>query len=94
MCAASKLVFSSFHSLIGNLGDKLQDSDLGDLSHVHAIPYVDYFTFDRRIAAYTTMASKSLGMKQHEKLFPNIKSLIADFCKMPDPCGRRWPQCP
>lgn len=77
LCPASKLVFSTFHSLIDNLGDKLQDSDLGDLTHVHAVPYVDYFSTDRRIGAYITMASKSLAMKYHEKLFPNIKSLIA-----------------
>jgi hypothetical protein len=65
-----------FHSLMDNLGDKLQDSDLDDLTHVNAVPYVDYFTSDRRIATHIKAASVSLGMKHHEKLFPNIKSLL------------------
>lgn len=75
-CRGLKLVFSTFHSLMDNVGDKLQDSDLGDLSHVYAVPYVDYFTTDRRIASHVKPATKPLGAKQDAKIMPNIKALI------------------
>jgi hypothetical protein len=59
-----------------NLGDKLQDGDLGDLSHTHALPYVDWFTTDRRIAGHISAASKLLGTNHHEKLVRNIRELV------------------
>lgn len=75
-CPGSKMAFSAFHSLIDNVGDKLQDSDLGDLTHVYAVPYVDFFTCDRRISSHIVNASKIYGMNHHEKVFPNIKALL------------------
>ena len=75
-CPGTKIVFSTFHSLMDNLGDKLQDGDLGDLSHTHALPYVDWFTTDRRIAGHISAASKLLGTNHHEKLVRNIRELV------------------
>ena len=77
-CPSARLAFETFHSLVDDFGDKLGDGDLGDLSQLHALPYVDRFTSDRRIAAHVGKVSKALGTPHHDKIRPNVKDLMKE----------------
>lgn len=77
-CPSSRLVFEVFHSLVDDLGDKLGDGDLGDLSQLFALPYVDRFTTDRRIAAHVERISRVLGTGYYDKIRPNVKDLMKE----------------
>jgi hypothetical protein len=73
---ALKLVFATFHSLVDDVGDKLQDGDLGDLSHAFAVPYVDRFTSDRRISSHIRRACQTMNVECDGTLVRNIEELI------------------
>ena len=75
-CPSFRLDFEVFHSLVDDVGDKLEDGDLGDLAHIYALPYVDYFSTDRRIAAHTERASRTLGINYHEKIRRTVAQLV------------------
>lgn len=65
-----------FHSIVDDFGDNLNDGDLGDLAHIQVLPYVDYFTTDRRMASHLERVSRNLGVAYHEKIRRNITELV------------------
>lgn len=75
-CPALRLVFEMFHALVDNMGDQLEDGDLGDLSHAYAVPYVDLFSADRRITDYFRRASDAMGIPFHSRVHRNLRSVI------------------
>lgn len=78
-CPTVRLSFEVFHALVNNVGDQLDEGDLNDLIHLWAVPYVDFITTDRRIAAYLAQVSERLGKCCHQKLRQNIKKLVASL---------------
>lgn len=75
-CPSLRLGFGMFHSILDDFGDNLSDGDLGDLAHIQALPYVDYYITDRRIAAHVERVSRTLGVAYQQKLRPNIAQLV------------------
>lgn len=67
-CPAVRLGFEMFHALVDNVGDKLDDGDLLDMSHTKALPYVDLLCMDRRISDYVARASQRLGIAYDQKI--------------------------
>jgi hypothetical protein len=56
-CPGLRLGHEVYRALIENKTDIPETADFSDLAHVHAIPYVDLATLDRRMQHYCTVAS-------------------------------------
>lgn len=75
-CPGLKLSFAMFHAVVDNLGDDLQDGDLADLVHAWAMPYVDRFTTDRRMADYVARADRVLGTNYRARVTRAVPDVI------------------
>ncbi len=78
-CPSRRLVFETFHSLVEDLGDQLEDGDLGDFFNVQTLPYVDLFTTDKRIAAHIDRVDRRLGLTYASRVRRNVLDLIDDI---------------
>lgn len=78
-CPGLRVVFEVFHSLVDNLGDQLQDGDLGDMTHLYALPYVDVFVSDRRMAHYVEVSCRRVGLDLHRKIRRRLRDVIPEL---------------
>lgn len=75
-CPSLRLGFELFHSLVEDYGDALRDSDIGDISHAYALPYVDWLTTDRRIYAHVERVSRNIGIEYNQRIRRNLRELL------------------
>lgn len=80
-CPGFRLGYEVFHELLKNVGDKPEASDIPDISHINAIPYVDVATVDRRMHGYCSQVSRKLQKVQStidyaDRIFPGLNALL------------------
>ena len=81
-CPGLRLGYEVFHELVKNVGDKPDASDIPDLSHINAIPYVDAATLDRRMHGYCSQVGRKLQKAQStidytDRIFPSLNALLS-----------------
>ena len=77
-----RLNWEAFHALVANDSDQLHESDLGDVAHFPAIPYVDYATLDRRMTGYCRdiarrLAKANSSCDYERRVFRSLEEFIA-----------------
>jgi len=86
LCPGFRLGWELFRSLVANVTDELQDTDVWDNAHFPAVPYVDHLTLDRRMLGYFgEVANRILKLthaadyrnRAHSNLEELIQSLAA-----------------
>lgn len=78
-CPSTRLSFEAFHSLVEDVGDQLEDGDLGDFFNLQALPYADLFTTDRRIATHINRVDRRLGLNYSSKIRRNVLEIVRDM---------------
>jgi hypothetical protein len=78
-CPGIRLGYEVYHQLVRNKEAKIKPSDLVDLERVRSIPYVDLFTMDSGMLAYTSQAIRATGGRYRAKLLPGLKAAIASW---------------
>jgi hypothetical protein len=78
-CPSVRLAFEAFHSLVEDVGDQLEDGDLGDFFNLQALPYVDLFTTDKRIATHINRVDRRLGLNYSSRVRPNVLEIVRDM---------------
>lgn len=81
-CPGLRLGYEVFHELLKNVGDKPDASDIPDISHTNAIPYVDGATVDRRMHGYCSQVCRRLQktcslIDYSDRIFPNLEALMS-----------------
>ncbi len=74
-CPSMRLGYEVYHQILRNTSDAQAESDIGDLTHVGCIPYVDAITLDRRMRGYISQADKALESRYACKVFSNLEAL-------------------
>ena len=82
-CPGFRLGYEVFHELLKNVGDKPEASDIPDISHINAIPYVEAATLDRRMHGYCSQVSRKLQKVQSAidyagRIFLDLKTLVSE----------------
>jgi hypothetical protein len=74
-CPAIRLGYEVYHQILRNLTDKAGKADMGDLSHVGCLPYVDAMTLDRRMRNYVAQADRALCTDYSSRVFEHFEQL-------------------
>lgn len=81
-CPSIRLGYEVFHYYLRNKSDASKQGDMGDLSHLRSIPYVDLITLDRRMSHYAGRVCDGLGLyKNRIKNMNEIKSKEVNVSK-------------
>lgn len=73
-CPGLRLGYETFHQIVRNKYDKAGETDMGDLSHLGCLPYVDAMTLDRRMAAYVKQSDRALGTRYSDRVWRNFEA--------------------
>ncbi len=76
-CPAMRLGYEVWHQIVKNKTDSLEDSDMEDYHHLTCLPYVDLMTLDKRMHAYVSQASASLGLDYHRRIFKSAQDALS-----------------
>ncbi|HEX4810022.1 MAG TPA: hypothetical protein VH325_13880 [Bryobacteraceae bacterium] len=81
-CPAKRITFEMYHSLLRNSTDIPKDSDILDLNHLKALPYVDFLTLDRRMDSYLGAVVKGLvardpALQVRGKILRNLAEVLS-----------------
>lgn len=75
-CPSVRLGYEVYHNLLKNLDDIPKQGDMGDLSQINCIPYVDRITFDRRMSHYAKEACKNIGLGYEKRICKNVNEIF------------------
>lgn len=75
-CPAVRVIYEAQHLLIKNASDIPKDGDIGDFSHMAALPYVDLMTMDRRACTYARQAFRAAGLPYDSRILSDVGDLI------------------
>lgn len=78
-CPGLRFGYEVFHQIVRNKGEKAGETDMGDLTHVSCLPYVDVMTLDRRMRAYVAQADRALGTTYSKRVMPSFDALRRDL---------------
>lgn len=78
-CPSIRLGYEVYHQILRNISDISAESDIGDLTHVGCIPYVDAITLDRRIRGYVRQADRALKTHYSNKVFTDLPNLQSRY---------------
>lgn len=81
-CAGWRLYFEVIQAWLRNRTDCAKDGDVNDLTHMFAVPYVDFMTLDVRFVEYCRQASDELqrydsSVNYAARVFPSFAALCA-----------------
>lgn len=76
-CPSSRLLFETYHSIARDHSDKLGAGDVWDVTQLQALPYVDLFSADRRIAAHITRVDRRLKTSYAQKTGTRLAELVS-----------------
>ncbi len=74
-CPSMRLGYEVYHQILRNISDAQAESDIGDLTHIGCIPYVDAITLDRRMRGYVNQADVAFKSRYNCKVFSNFDEL-------------------
>jgi len=76
-CQAVRISYETYHSLRSNKTDTAKKGDIGDLSHVEILPYVDFMVLERRMRTYLRQACKKIGLDFDKKICTDVRDLFS-----------------
>jgi hypothetical protein len=76
-CPGIRLGYEVYHQVLRNKAAGTKTSDIVDLVRVRSIPYVDLFTMDSAMLAYTSQAVRSTGAQYRAQLLPSLAAAAA-----------------
>jgi hypothetical protein len=79
-CPSIRFGYEVYHQILKNVTDISEDSDIGDLTHVGCLPYIDAMTLDRRMRGYVAQADRALGTQYSKKVFADLQELQSQLC--------------
>ena len=78
-CPGLRLGYEVYHQILRNINDTTENSDIGDLTHVGCIPYVEAITLDRRMRGYVRQADRALKTNYSSHIFADLATLQAQL---------------
>lgn len=75
-CPSVRLGYEVHHNFLKDIYDIPKQGDMGDLSQINCIPYVDRITFDRRMSHYAKEACRNLGLGYEKRICKNVDEIF------------------
>jgi hypothetical protein len=81
-CPGWRIFHETYLEFCSNIGDRVDEGDIRDFSHVACLPYVDAITLDRRMAGYCRAAAvklheENVAIDYADRVFQDSESWLA-----------------